>query len=295
MRPTRVFLNQRLTDLKRRENLFDGSLFVFSGLNSCKTLCGHAMATLRSVFETDHPESAFLTLPLEEFVQRTEKVKNQFTNGLRSKELLRDYAQETGSNPDDYYFDVPRIRIVPNYEYLHSGVSYAYAAHRDTWYGGPQYQINHWMPVMPITPDQTMAIYPAYFDRPIKNSSSDFDLDHWQSVERPKAVKNISKEQRVHPLPLEEIDAAAEVRLAGNAGDIMVFSGVHLHATVPNRSSVTRFSIDFRFYHIDDIRSNGAGQIHAPANLDNKATGNYLASLFHLGDFSPFGQRELVQ
>ena len=75
----------------------------------------------------------------------------------------------------------------------------------------------------------------------------------------------------------------------------MVFSGTHLHATIPNRSSITRFSIDFRLFHVDDIRSKGAGEVRAPANIDSKATGNYLSSLFHLADFSPFGQRELAR
>jgi hypothetical protein len=295
MRPASVFLNQQLTDLQRRRSLFEGNIFIFSSPKSCGVLCEHAMSTLRSVFETDHPETAYLELPLEEFVRRTETVKNRFTNGLRSKEILRDYAKETGSNPEEYYFDVPRIRIVPNYDYLHCGVSYAYAAHRDTWYGNPQYQINHWLPVTPVTPDQAMAIYPAYFDRPVKNSSDKFDLDRWINVERPNAVKSLTKEERVHPLPLEEIDVEAEIRFAGNAGDTLVFSGAHLHATVPNRTSITRFSIDFRFCHVEDIRTNGAGEIPAPANVDCRATGSSLSSLFHLGDFSPFGQRELAR
>jgi hypothetical protein len=292
MRPASVYLNQHLTDPQRRRRLFEGDIFIFSNLRACSAICRHAMDTLCDVFETDSPETAYLNLPVQEFVRRVEAVKNRFTNGLRSKELLQEYAIETGSNPQDYYFLAPAIRIVPNYDYLHAGVSYAYAAHRDPWYGGPQYQINHWMPVRPIAPEQTMAIYPTYFDRPVKNSSNQFDLDHWVNVERKKAVSNIEKEERVHPLPLEDIDVAAEIRFGGNAGDIMVFSGVHLHASVPNYSSETRFSVDFRFYHIDDIKTNGKGEIRAPANVDCEATGNILTSLFHLGDFSPFGQRE---
>ena len=296
MRPASIYLNQQLTDLQRRRRLFEGDIFIFSNLRACSAICRHAMDTLCDVFETDSPETAYLNLPVQEFVRRVEAVKNRFTNGLRSKELLQEYAIETGSNPQDYYFLAPGIRIIPNSDYLRAGVSYNYAAHRDTWYGGTQYQINHWMPVRPIAPEQTMAIYPAYFDRPVKNASNQFDLDYWVKMERPRAVSNIEKEERVHPLPLEDIDVAAEIRFGGNAGDIMVFSGVHLHASVPNRSSETRFSVDFRFYHIDDIKTNGKGEIRAPANVDSKATGNILTSLFHLGDFSPFGQREeLVQ
>src|SRR5262249_18652747 len=104
MRPASIYLNQHLTDLQRRRRLFAGDIFIFSNLRACSDICQHAMDTLCDVFETDSPETAYLNLPVQEFVRRTEAVKNRFTNGLRSKELLREYAIETGSNPQDYYF-----------------------------------------------------------------------------------------------------------------------------------------------------------------------------------------------
>jgi hypothetical protein len=179
---------------------------------------------------------------------------------------------------------------VPNFDYLHAGVSYAYAPHRDPWYGGPQYQINHWMPVQPIEPSRTMAIYPNYFNRAIKNSSADFDLERWVNVERFKATSNVSKEERVHPLPLEDIDKTAELRLAGDVGNIMIFSGHHLHATIPNQTPVTRFSVDFRFFHIRDLQTNGNDAIRAPQNIDSAATSEDfgISSLFSLDDFSRY-------
>ena len=259
MCPARIYLNQKLDDFERRRRLFDGDIFVLSGLRTCAAICEYAMESLRAGFATQSPEIAFREIPVDEFVRIAASVKNRFTNGLRSKELLRDFAVELGMDPDQYYFDVPRIRIVPHYDYLHAGVSYAYAAHRDTWYGGPTYQINHWMPIMPITPDQTMSIYPSYFTKPIKNSSSQFDLTQWINVERARAVENVEREERLHPLPDKPPEDASEISFGFNASDIMIFSGTHLHATVPNRSSVTRFSVDFRFFHLDDIRSGRRG------------------------------------
>lgn len=297
MQAARIYLNQTLADSERRRRLFEGDIFVLSGLRTCAAICDHAMETLRAGFATRSPETAFRDLPVEEFARIAASVKSRFTNGLRSKELLREFAREIGMDPDEYYFDVPRLRIVPHYEYLHAGISYAYAPHRDTWYGGPTYQINHWMPVTPIGPDQTMAIYPAYFERPLKNSSRNFDLARWINFERPRAVENIEREERIHPLPEEEPDGASEIRFGFNAGDIMIFSGAHLHATVPNRSSVTRFSVDFRFFNAEDIRSNGKGRIKAPRNVDSEATSedHGLGYLFHLGNFSPFSKKERVE
>jgi hypothetical protein len=288
---TDVYFNQRLQDLERRKLIFEGKILIHSCLQACTAICDYALATLQKRLETPTPETAFRHLPVEDFVKRVEAVKREFTNSTRSKELVRQYAQELGLDPNDYYFDVPRLRVVPNYDYLHAGVSYAYAPHRDTWYGSPSYQINHWMPVLPITPDQTMAIYPTYFTRPVQNSSSGFDLTHWVNVERIKAAQNISKEERKHPLPLEEIDPTSALRLAGDKGDMLVFSGVHLHGTVPNRTATTRFSVDFRLFHIDDI--DGRCTLSPPPNVDCQAVSeDYgMSSCFHLGDFSPFGSR----
>ena len=267
---TDVYLNQKLTDLERRKLIFEGKIFLFSGLKSCALICDYAWQVAQENFDSATPETLFLQLPVSEFIKRAEVTKNKFTNSLRAKELLRDYAVEIGTNPDDYYFDVPRIRIVPTYNYLHAGRSYAYAPHRDTWYGGPRYQINHWMPVRAITPDQTMSLSPAYFQKPVKNSSKEFDLTRWITSERKKATQNIINENRVHPLPLEKLDEANEIRFAGNAGDIMVFSGTHLHASVPNHTPVTRFSVDFRFFHVDDV--SGKGDVRPPVNIDSEAT-----------------------
>ena len=44
----------------------------------------------------------------------------------------------------------------------------------------------------------------------------------------------------------EEIDYNDEIRLTVKSGNVIVFPSTHLHATVPNTSRKTRFSIDFR-------------------------------------------------
>lgn len=283
-----LYLNPSADDGARRALVFEGKILLYSSSAGSLALCEHALNCAQRAFETSAPELAFRSLAPADFAKKAEVAKREFTNGQRSKELLRSLAREMGYDADKYYFDVPRLRIVPTYEYLHAGVSYAYLAHRDTWYGGPTYQINHWMPVLPITPDRTMSLYPAYFKRPVRNTSKDFNLTRWVNVERAKAVANIAKEERQHPVPVEDIDAAAEIRIAPNKGDMMVFSGTHLHATVPNHSNVTRFSVDFRFFHVDDVAAKGA--LRAPENVDSEAiTEDYgMRDCFRLNDFTPF-------
>jgi hypothetical protein len=289
-RPVNIIINQPHDAEQLRRSIFAGDILLHTDRVATKKIADYAMEVLRDNFQSDEPEVAYLHVPKEDFVAKAARAKTTFTNSTRSKELLKAFAIEMGLDPSDFFFDVPRLRIVPNFEYLHAGVSYAYAPHRDPWYGGPQYQINHWMPVQPIDPGRTMAIFPNYFNRVVKNSSADFDLERWVNVERFKAAENVSKEERVHPLPLEEIDKGAELRLAGDVGNIMIFCGHHLHATIPNETPVTRFSVDFRFFYIRDLQTNGNDAVKAPRNIDCAATSRDfgISSLFSLDDFSPY-------
>lgn len=279
-----IILNQILTDAERRELIYSGDIFLISALKSTSKMSDYAFQVLCDKFQTNEPETAFNHLPVEEFAKTVEKVKNEFTNSLYSKELIREFLMEIDSDPKEYFFDVPRIRIVPNYDYLHTGISYAYAPHRDTWYGGPSYQINHWMPVMSIKSEVAMAVWPNYFSTPVQNSSQEFDITFWDKVQRKKAVENIKVESRPHPLPLEEINTESELRIAGNPGDIMIFSANHLHGTIPNRTNRARFSIDFRTFNKSDIQT-----ANNSVNTDSKATGmdgDYLRQMFDAHTFS---------
>jgi hypothetical protein len=84
-----------------------------------------------------------------------------------------------GADPEDTYFDLPRMRVIPHEGFLDTGVSYNYKAHRDTWYAGPKALVNYWTPIYDAVGENVMSMYVGYFDRPIKNSSSDFDYDRW--------------------------------------------------------------------------------------------------------------------
>jgi hypothetical protein len=57
---------------------------------------------------------------------------------------------------------------------------------------------------------------------------------------------------------------------------MIVFSGTHLHASIPNHSGKTRFSIDFRTVHKGDSLQH----IGAP-NVDNYCTGTVMRDFLH--------------
>jgi hypothetical protein len=228
------------------------------------------------------PERAQFELDVESFIKRVGPLKSAFTNGSKTKELCQQFIAELGCDLDRTYFDLPRLRAVPSDNFLTSGVSYAYKAHRDTWYSHPSQLVNFWIPVFPVTGQNTMSMFVGYFDKPVDNASEVFDYDDWVANSRFAAAKQVKAEERPHPVPRQPIDTHSEIRIAGGMGDAMMFSTCHLHATAPNNSGVTRFSTDLRTVNLDDLLS-GAG----PANIDSRATGTTLGDFLRASDLAP--------
>ena len=277
-----LVLNHEMPCQNRRSLLFDGHLLVYSRIDATDALARHAIAIIAEALAPHDAEFAQFDLSVESFVERVGPLKSRFTNDLRTKELVRDLLHSFGCDLTTTYFDVPRLRVVPHGDYLSSGVSYAYKAHRDIWYASPTHQVNWWMPVFDVTVDRAMSFFPEYWSKSVRNSSSDFDYGEWCRVGRTMATSQVKEDTRKHPLPLEAISQASELRIAGTRGDVIMFSAAHLHATAPNHSGRTRFSIDFRTIHAEDLES-GRG---AP-NIDSESTGSTLGDFLRASDFEP--------
>jgi len=284
----RTIFNFGGSDDERRRLLFDGALLFSSATPATTALTQHAQELVQEAFGDIDPLHAQEQLEVECFIELVGPLKTRFTNGDTTKQLVRDYMVSLGMNLKDTYFDVPRLRIVPHSGYLTAGVSYAYKAHRDQWYGGPWQQLNYWMPVWPVTTENAMVMYPLRWDRPCENSSGDFDYDEWTNVHRPAATKQVTTDTRKHPLPLEELPTSEELRFAAESGDVLIFAGAQLHATAPNLSDSTRFSIDFRTVSLDDLEQ-GRG---AP-NIDSAAKGTTLIDYLRADDFKPLERDRL--
>jgi hypothetical protein len=61
----------------------------------------------------------------------------------------------------------------------------------------------------------------------------------------------------------------------------VLFSGAQMHSTVPNTSGVSRYSIDFRTVHLDEVVSKSG----AP-NIDSASTGTSLRDFMRGTDLS---------
>jgi hypothetical protein len=278
-----IVLNPSYGDELRRERVFKGDILIYNALPGLLALVEHAKGMIDEAFVPRDPEKAQYAMPVEEFIHRTAPLKSGFTNGQVTKALLQRFLVEFGCDPERTYYDLPRLRVVPSDDFLTSGVSYAYKAHRDTWYAHPISLVNFWLPVFDIPPECAMSMFPRYFNEAVQNASSIFDYDDWVANARTQAVQHVKQDTRPHPLPKQPIDTGGEFRIAGRSGDVMVFSGCHLHATAPNRAGKTRFSIDFRTVHLDDVIAGRGGP-----NPDSEARGTTLGDFLRVRDLQPF-------
>jgi hypothetical protein len=284
-----LFFDTPDDEAQRRTALFGGALLVFSPTPAFSVLGEFARSLIAEHFAPHEARHAQDTLSVEEFIAIVGPLKSTFTNHPRTKELMREFLAATGHDLSTTYFDVPRLRVVSAREYLTAGVGYAYKAHRDTWYAGPQCQVNWWAPLYDLEFAQSLVFYPGYFGRPFPNSSETFDYDDWKRNGRAAAASQITTDTRKHPLPLAVLSEHDETRIVMRADQSVVFSGAQLHATAPNTSDATRFSIDFRTVDTGDVR-NGVGA----ANVDSKATGTTLGDFISAQDFTPMAS-ELVE
>lgn len=265
-----TLIEPRLSDDERRQGLYQGDTFFYTPRASSRALCDHAWELISEAFAPIEPARAQFELPVERFVEIIAPLKTRFTHHPRSKELLHNLLEDLGCDVHATYFDVPKLRIVSSSGYLTSGVGYAYKSHRDVWYACPPSQINWWLPITDISERCGLVIHPRYFDQPVPNNSADFDAYRWNAEGRKSAAQYITSDPRPHPHLTEPLDLDRLV-LVGGPGSVIAFSAQHLHGTIPNDSGRTRFSIDFRTVHRQDLE-----QHRGAALIDNLSTGTTI-------------------
>jgi hypothetical protein len=278
---TAIFHDPASTDAERRRRLFEGDLFVYSPVPSAARLCEFARGLIDEAFGSLDPLTAHQRMPVEQCVELLAKLKPTFIHHPTAKECLRGMLTELGCDAEKTYFDVPRLRTAFPTEYLTSGLAYAFHPHRDTWYSAPMCQLNWWLPIYDVNPDNVMAFHPAYWSRAIRNGSAGYNYYRWNEESRKTAAQHIKTDTRVQPHAEEPLELEPQVRLLTRVGGTIIFSAAHLHSTVPNTSGRTRFSIDFRTVHLDDLVS-GTG---AP-NLDSASTGTTMRDYLRVSDLA---------
>lgn len=248
-------------------------------------MCEFAREMIQEAFGAVDPVTAQHHMPVERYAAILAELKPKFIHHPRSKECIQDILKELDCDLKETYFDVPRMRTATSDDYLTTGIAYAFHPHRDTWYSAPMCQLNWWLPIYEIESGNAMAFHPRYWDQPVRNGSSGYNYQEWVRTSRFNAAQHVKADTRKQPHAEEPIELDPQVRIVPPVGGIIVFSAAQMHSTVPNATGRTRFSIDFRTVHLDDVVA-----LKGAPNVDSACTGttmnDYLrgTDLSHISD-----------
>jgi len=238
-----------LDDAQRREAVFAGDLLVFKDVSPLRRFSQLVGGLLREAFGGS-PEQAQFDLGTAEFAARASDLGRRLRRHSDALRSFREVLRHVGMDVDQAYWDWLHLRVQPHTDFIEAGTL---GHHRDTWSSNVYAQTNWWTPVLPITRERTIAFYPAYWSRPLANTSVGWDLER-------------VREMPLVPSPSEPVDVGSEVRIVIEPGDLLCFSGAHLHASVPNTSGATRFSVEVRTVTTADVQRG-----HGAPNLDGRA------------------------
>ena len=251
-------LSGALEDRQRRESIYDGDLLVFKKVRPMEEFCAFTDALIREVFGTTDPVRAQFELDREKYLSRVETLQKRFRKDARAKDLFLAALGYVGVDLRRTFWDWLYLRVSPHGE-EHSGRRTAKLGfHRDTWSSNVYAQTNWWAPIYSISPGRTIAFYGEYWEKPLKNTSANWNLEE---------IRSGRSSAPLVPEPTETVNTASELRPVIEPGDLLCFSGAHLHASVPNSTGVARFSVEVRTVDARDAAEDGRG---AP-NVDGEA------------------------
>jgi hypothetical protein len=263
---------ESFADDARRAAVYGGELMVFPAIPPMRELCHLSDQLIRDHFGPD-PLHAHDRLNPDQHAALATALRNEYRRHPEVRQLFLAAFAHIGVDLERIYWDQLKARVVAS-----GPGGNRLGVHRDTWGSNVYAQTNWWAPIYPITPERSVAFYPDYWSRPLANNSADWDLHDIRA--RRRAGKPIA----LVPHPTEPVDDGNELRVAIEPGDLLCFSGAHLHASVPNHTGVTRFSVDTRTVDAADLAA-GRG---AP-NVDGAAPRVALEWFRRVSDDSPLG------
>ena len=241
-----------------RERLFRGEILAFRRMPAMTALVERARAMACQAFAPHAPPDAQASLDRADFLARAGDLRRSFMRDEGVRVAYRAVIAALGLDPARTYADRLILRLQPSGDTHRGRRVRDLPAHRDTWGSNVMAQINLWGPVFPVEPGATMVIWPALFGRPVANTSAEWDLER---------LRESPGRYPLLPECRAPLDDASGVPVLIEPGDLLCFSGAHLHASRPNRTGRTRLSIDSRIVDGGDVRAGrGAANVdgHAP-------------------------------
>lgn len=255
-------VNAPITHRALSRRVFGGALLRFAKLPTMQKLVRAARESARAAFAPAYPPHAHRAFGAKEFLKRAAIAQQTFGD---AKALFADVLREVGLPVNDMYWDTLGLRINPPLKTHGGGFRSAVNAHRDTWGAGMQSQINWWAPVWQLAKKRTMGFYPSYWSRPLANTTGQWKFADFLAARKQCAPGEVVAYPSA-PQPLQQPDEKP-VPVLINVGDLLVFSSAHLHSSIANETTLTRFSVEIRTLHGDDLQTKrGAPNVDCLSN-----------------------------
>jgi len=282
-----ITIDPDVTGDELREQLYSGNLVILTRLRALQDFVDYTREELTELFTPHDPEHVHEFIDPQAMAKVLGAWKPRFIHADKSKKLVRAIIEEAGFPAEQTHYDLPKPRTSFPVGHLTTGVAFAFPWHRDAWYSAPAQQINWWLPIFPVREDNAMKFDLAKFGRPVPNSSGGFDY-YENNAKRFTTAAQVTKERQARPGALDH-HPRQELVVLPAPGEVLLFSGAQLHASIPNTSGRARFSVDFRTVHVPDLVA-GRG---APL-VDVHCTGTAIRDFVNVGDESSFDE-QLVQ
>ena len=249
-----------------RQRVYAGDLLIMPRCRPVQPLLEHFDAVVQGAFEPHAPPRAQFALDRAVWQAIADRLRSDGKRDQRARALMRDLFVAFGLDPASTAADAVNLRVQPHTDRPGVDPRHTLGAHRDTWASNVYQQINWWMPLYPVTPARTIAFFPGHWSEPVANDSGDWDLEAVRAEVRAARLQGRAPQIRNTPDPLETPAPSQAMPVVIEPGDVLIFSGAHLHASVPNDSGATRFSLELRSIDLTDAMA-GTG---AP-NVDGAA------------------------
>ncbi len=237
------------SDAERAMEVFAGSILIYRSVPAMHDLIRHLRKHTSDIMAPYDPPGAESALGAKEFLSRAMSARKIVSNDPETGCRYRALFEELGTDIRFLYWDHLKLRFQPSNPKSRSRYIQNLPPHRDTWGSNIHAQINWWAPVWSVTTDRTIAIFPTFWNRPIENTSSDWSYHKFRKFFQ----KNRQTKYPMLPQCASTPSLTHAVPIVIEPGDIMAFSGAHLHASTKNRSGVVRISTETRTVSMLDL------------------------------------------
>ncbi len=252
-------------DRDRASAVFSGAVVIYRALPAMLELVECIRDITRQALKVTDPCLAESLLESPDFRHRASCARQVVRENYDVASLYRAVLRVAGVDVSAAFYDHFKLRFQPSNDVSRTRYMRDLPVHRDTWGSNVHAQINWWAPIWPVTNDRTIGMFPALWDVPVLNTSADWSYPEF--IRQLKADKNTA--YPTLPYCVESLSPSDAVPVVIEPGDIMAFSGAHLHCSIPNQSGIVRISTETRTVSAHDlINSRSAKNVdcNAPAS-----------------------------